>query len=1299
MNPLHSPIQVSLRLKPLDPISPDPSILSIDPQFPNTLLLTTGSDVPKAFTFDHIFSETCSQSTIFSTIANPLLLSCLEGYNVCIFAYGQTGAGKTYTILGPDNMQEKGLVPRTIDELFSILSNNHANKQTVVKASFLEIYNEQIIDLLDNSKKNLSLREDLRKGVYVEGLSEEAINDSFEAQELLRKGSRIRHIGATSMNIESSRSHSVFTLFFETKRKLENGVLNIKSSKLSFVDLAGSERQKNVTLISGERLKEGCNINRSLHVLGNVINALVEVTDGKTRHIHYRDSKLTFLLKDSLGGNSKTSLIANVNQGSHYFQETFSTIKFAKRVKMIKNSVFINEDITGSSEGLRQEIRRLKQEILSLQLHKGTCFNPNKLNHEKNSDFKNHGEKSNENYEALLKKFVENSYEVETLLQEELTNSKQEKTKLHEFIKEFHGLEENYRLIISLQKERLKRNSTQFDDLLMKENEELRDLLKHMPYLVKLFEENLLLKTEPAPFNETRINNDVLFQSLQQNIIELKEIKNFLQENAHIEKSKSINIKENVHNSQNSGNMIENENILLINENNITMSKNNEIPPTINEIEAISPIKIASTHHYNDQNMVSKELYDEMQLKFTEKIELLNLELIENRPNNGFLQQKLLENQDALEIAYEKISSLEAELEDYRIKIKELSTITENKCQELLEKPASECVFQEKILEKELCISQLQEANGFLKEEIVSTKENILRLNEKISFFEVEGKEKNNEIDSKNKKIEEIHNQLKENESVIQIKEESIVKLKFDLQEKQTSLLEKIKELEHSNKEINQLQEELNQKILETDERNKKYNQIEDTLKEKDSNIKEITQKNEELTSSIHEKQQKLLEYQTVLEENIRNGKKMEEEIMRKNELIKQFEEQNTQFLNEKLNQKNENFKNLEDSRQRINEKNKIINEKDLLIDVLQNSLSEKEQLISELNAHLQESRISLIENNRLLEIKSKDFAEKSQLNQQLIASLDEKNQQINKIQQDLQEKTDINFKLSQEIKQKTIKIQELEQISIEGFSKHQEILSELEKKSQAIDNFNEKIKTLNTKLEVLTNELEEKSQKINSQALLLNEKEQLIKEITQNLSQKTAFLNEKEIIQKENQGELASLQEYMRSLEKSHEDLQKKSSSLTMELGLSIEKFDALQTAHETLQTRYDNLEKGFAKKQGKLQKDLEIKANNSQELVKRIEILSKESENKSNLFNDLTKKLELITQENEKIKRKHEKHIEELEIKHSETIKTLYDERKEQLEEMLKEKEEAAEGEIEQYKRLIANLKKQVSFCFFIY
>ncbi len=209
------------------------------------------------------------------------------------------------------------------------MTNDGSVFNYLIRCSYLEIYNEQIMDLLDPSSVNLHIREDIKKGVYVEGLIEETVSNAQEMMELIARGSRNRHVGSTSMNKESSRSHSVLTTIIETKSMKEGGgVWNIKTSRFHIIDLAGSERQK-YTGDVGERLKEAGMINKSLSALGNVINSLVDISEGKNRHVHYRDSKLTFLLRDSLGGNSKTVIIANISPSGVNYGETLSTLKFA----------------------------------------------------------------------------------------------------------------------------------------------------------------------------------------------------------------------------------------------------------------------------------------------------------------------------------------------------------------------------------------------------------------------------------------------------------------------------------------------------------------------------------------------------------------------------------------------------------------------------------------------------------------------------------------------------------------------------------------------------------------------------------------------------------------------------------------------------------------------------------------------------------------------------------------------------------------------------------------------------------
>lgn len=365
-------VKVAIRIRPLndkEKKEPDTRLcISADPSLSSVSLAVTPE--PRVFTYDFVADEIASQEHVFASVGRPVATACLSGFNCTIFAYGQTGAGKTYTILGPDmgnsfsgsELEFRGLLPRCAEYIFDSIARETASGDVefLVKCSYLEIYQEAIIDLLDLSgeSRTLQLREDMKRGVYVEGLGEETLSDVRDAYQRILAGNRNRHIGATSMNKESSRSHTVFTLHIECK-DMRTGAINYRSSRFHLIDLAGSERQR-ASDAAGERLKEAGKINKSLSALGNVINSLVDIAEGKNRHVHYRDSKLTFLLKDSLGGNAKTLIIANISPAATAFRETLSTLKFVQRAKLIRNKAVINEDTSGTATVLKAEVKRLK---------------------------------------------------------------------------------------------------------------------------------------------------------------------------------------------------------------------------------------------------------------------------------------------------------------------------------------------------------------------------------------------------------------------------------------------------------------------------------------------------------------------------------------------------------------------------------------------------------------------------------------------------------------------------------------------------------------------------------------------------------------------------------------------------------------------------------------------------------------------------------------------------------------------------------------------------------------------------
>mmetsp|Transcript_987 Transcript_987/g.2351 ORF Transcript_987/g.2351 Transcript_987/m.2351 type:complete len:813 (+) Transcript_987:364-2802(+) len=290
------------------------------------------------FTFDHIFNPDSKQADVFKAIGRPLVENVFEGYNGTIFAYGQTSSGKTHTMQGPSitDPEMAGIIPRTVEAIFDTIARAGENMEFTVRGSYVEIYLERIRDLLDPTRQNLQVREDPNKGIYVEGMSERYVNSFEEMMELMALGASHRAQAATGMNEGSSRSHSVFVLQLV---QTDTTTGTTKTSKINLVDLAGSEMVRK-TGATGDRLDEAKMINLSLSALGKVINAL---TDGKSAHVPYRDSKLTRMLQESLGGNARTWLVINVSPSSYNALETLNTLRFGNRAKAIKNKAVVNQ--------------------------------------------------------------------------------------------------------------------------------------------------------------------------------------------------------------------------------------------------------------------------------------------------------------------------------------------------------------------------------------------------------------------------------------------------------------------------------------------------------------------------------------------------------------------------------------------------------------------------------------------------------------------------------------------------------------------------------------------------------------------------------------------------------------------------------------------------------------------------------------------------------------------------------------------------------------------------------------------
>jgi len=354
-------VKVAIRVRPMNKHEKEQnSTLCVEVDPSNSTVSVTSSKSIKTFPFDYVYGMDSTQREVYDQVAFPIVDSIFQGYNGTVFAYGQTGCGKTFTMMGiVDDPNLKGIIPNAFSHIFGYIKTEGESKKFLVRCSFVEIYNEEVRDLLGDNSKKLDIRENPKKGTFVKDLTYATIKDTDDTEKCLNKGNKNRHVGHTSMNDQSSRSHSLFTVYLEIEEKGEDGNGRIKSGKLNLVDLAGSERVGK-TNATGQTFDEGKKINLSLTALGNVIDAL----SSNRKHIPYKDSKLTRLLADSLGGNTKTVMFANVSPASYNYDETLGTLRYASRAKLIKNAPKVNEDPKDALlRKYEEEIKALKEQL------------------------------------------------------------------------------------------------------------------------------------------------------------------------------------------------------------------------------------------------------------------------------------------------------------------------------------------------------------------------------------------------------------------------------------------------------------------------------------------------------------------------------------------------------------------------------------------------------------------------------------------------------------------------------------------------------------------------------------------------------------------------------------------------------------------------------------------------------------------------------------------------------------------------------------------------------------------------
>ncbi|XP_044731672.1 kinesin-like protein Klp68D [Chrysoperla carnea] len=534
-NSLNEAVQVVVRCRPMsikEKLNDNFNVVVMYPvhgivEITNPKEVDTYSD-QKTFTFDVVYDANSTQDDVYNTSIRPLVESVLEGFNGCVFAYGQTGTGKTYTMEG--SKENKGIIPKTFGQIWDYI-NRTSNMQFLVSVSYLEIYLEEIKDLLkrDHTSK-LEIREYCGRGIVIPNLHTVTCKTAEEMAQVMAIGNRNRTIGGTKMNDRSSRSHAIFSVTIEmcnTDQEYEN----VRVGKLNLIDLAGSERQSKTGACS-DRLKEASKINRALSALGNVISALAE----HSSHIPYRDSKLTRLLQNSLGGNSKTVMIANIGPSNYNYEESLTTLRYAHRAKAIKNTPFKNEDPKDAKlREYRDEIKRLKELIEQRRLeekqviviHKVIKVHRNSArseDHITNSDSYETDRSSDSGSEADLEDEIDD--EEDTELMERLYLERQKTDELamrleeleSQLVKGGHALE-----VIDINEQKLAEQLLKIEEQKTRETEMQYVLEQESDTKVELHEAYSSLQQEFDSKSQKINEMAAIIKDLQEQILDLRE--------------------------------------------------------------------------------------------------------------------------------------------------------------------------------------------------------------------------------------------------------------------------------------------------------------------------------------------------------------------------------------------------------------------------------------------------------------------------------------------------------------------------------------------------------------------------------------------------------------------------------------------------------------------------------------------------------------------------------------------------------------------------------------------------------
>ena len=1227
-------VRVSVRVRPFLPnekaIDPTTPIESVDTK--NNIINIIKEYDKKTFTYDHVYPEKSTQSEIFDDTSKEVVKSVLKGYNGTIFAYGQTGTGKTYTMVGDfKNNINKGIIPRSFDYIFDQVKQDKEHKYNIV-VSFIQIYIEQIQDLLDPSKKEIRIREDPEKGVYLEGVTWVKVSSTNECGMVFSKGEENRTTHSTLMNAHSSRSHAIFIAQIEksivlSKEKIaelsKESNEQIKAERvmtksfLYLVDLAGSERVKKTKAVD-IRLEEAKKINFSLLTLGKCINGL---TEGKQTYISYRESKLTRLLQESLGGNAKTSLIVTISPSNYNADETISSLNFASRAMKVKNKPIINKsvdyqalciklqedldklnddytDLKMAYDKLAEENEKLKNGEVLVELQKKISQNIGGDLSSKGNNISSSNPKNKDNLEKEKEKFKAEIKKLETFYQGVVKNKTEEyENVLKDIDKIVFEKEQTIEKLIKDNKALNNKNKTN-EEIINDYKKEKEDLMNSITDLT-----NKLNYEQESKENKSVEEHKKQLDALNSQI-ELLEKKIIPLENMNSLNTDSINLIQN---------KIDNKIKLLKEEkNNLQKEKsNNTVKISQNDIK----IKLCN----DEKNNIDKRLpsiTDEMKTILTKrKNDILNdieLRQLDNAKINE-LQEDINNKLNNIEDEIKKMKQLKTNMgligEEEISKVDKTEIFCLNKLNEtnslLMNKRYEENnirlkKYLDNINEMTKKMNDLNKIMKMVKKENMElTKKNVMNAKPtKIEINDIDKGNKNENNEEKDKKINEYETQINDLKKEISILNKNLILEKKNSTDKNSRLMEdNNKLLEDSKIKINKLSEENNELRKNLDQLKLNNIRLNNDLKENMDEISRIKNLNE------RDLNDKISGYEAQLEY-------LNKELQSKEKIIN-----DSITINEKMNTKSqvkeEELKKLKTEKNVLNDR---INNYELKILQLNNEISNKEKIINEnltenenwkQKVNESEKKIKKLENVYKMSMKNIN---------DLKNDLKEKSLKLNLAENNLNNMTNNNKKLLNELKNKNnnIKTSESELLTLNNS------LTELNKTNEQLslkcDEINEKYKnkleeyeSLNNNFKKINEELniyKENSNKLNIKINSINNEMKLLYKKNESLSNE---LNEKEKLFGENLGKnevnMKLLEDYKNKLN----NLKKENLELNKNNILINENNDKLKTNIKLNSDEIDQLK-------NQIEKELLPKINNYEA---QINLLTKENKAKEKIIN----------------------------------------------------------------------------------